>query len=348
MIDLSKHLIKATANIKEAFKKLNDVPDSLTLFVIDGNFKMIGTLTDGDIRRGFLNGLELTDTVEKFMNYPFQFLNDIEMAPAHIRKIKEKGIKLLPVLDHKRKIIRVIDFKKVKTILPVDAVLMAGGRGERLRPLTDKVPKPLLKVGEKAIIEHNIDHLRRFGIRNFYLTLRYMAEMIEQHCGNGRDKDIDIQYIHENEPLGTFGSVSMISEFRHDLVLLMNADLFTNIDLEGFYQNFIEQKADMSIATVPYTVDVPYAVLNLNDEYVRGLKEKPTYVYHSNAGIYLFRRELIKTLPVQKYLNATDFLQILIDDNRKVIRYPIIGYWIDIGKPEDYQKVQEIVKHIHP
>jgi NDP-sugar pyrophosphorylase family protein len=152
--------------------------------------------------------------------------------------------------------------------------------------------------------------------------------------------------VYENEPLGTIGSVSLINDFRHENILVMNADLFTNIDLEDFYQDFVDQQADMSIATVPYTVDVPYAVLNLNENNVKGFREKPTYTYHSNAGIYLIKRELLKTIPVQKSYNATDFIQALIDTGKKVVRFPIIGYWIDIGKPEDFQKVQEIAKHI--
>lgn len=272
--------------------------------------------------------------------------NEVETNPDNIRQIKKKGIRLLPVLDKEGKIKRIIDFSQVKTVLPVDAVLMAGGRGERLRPLTDEVPKPLLKVGEKPIIEHNIDHLRYFGIKNFYLTIRYLADKIEKHCGNGNNKDISIQYLREKEPLGTIGAVSMIKKFAHDHVLIMNADLFTDIDLEDFYQDFLEKDADLSIATSPYNVDVPYAVLNLDQDVVKGFREKPSYTYHSNAGIYLIKRELLKTIPVNKSFNATDFIQALIDSGKKVIRYPIIGYWIDIGKPEDYQKVQEITKHI--
>ena len=346
MVDLSKHIIEGKADIKEAFKKLNEVPSSLTLFVTDSNDRMVGTLTDGDIRRGFLKGLELTDFVEKFMSASFYFLNDAEVVPARIRQIKEKGIKLLPLLDKEGKIRGIIDFKKVKTLLPVDTVLMAGGRGERLRPLTDNIPKPLLKVGEKPILEHNIDHLRKFGIHDFYLTLRYKAEMIEDYFGNGSQKDIQIHYLHETEPLGTIGSVSLINDFRHKNILVMNADLFTNIDLEDFFQDFVDQQADMSIATVPYSVDVPYAVLNMNENNVKGFHEKPTYTYHSNAGIYLIKRELLKTIPAHKSYNATDLIQALIDGGKKVVRFPIIGYWIDIGKPEDYQKVQEIAKHI--
>ena len=348
MVDINKHLVKASDNIREAFKKLNDVPLSLTLFVVNQDGVMQGTLTDGDIRRGFLKSLELSDRVERFMSNHFFFLNDEEMAPSRIREIKDRGVRLLPVLDKKGKIRGVIDFKKVKTLLPVDAILMAGGRGERLRPLTDKTPKPMLKVEGKPIIEHNIDHLQQYGIKSFFLTLRYLGQMIEAYLGDGSQWGINIRYIYENEPQGTIGSVSLIKGFRHDNVLVMNSDLFTNIDLEDFYQDFIDQEADMSVATVPYNVDVPYAVLNLQDNQIKGFREKPKYTYHSNAGIYLIRRELLKKIPVQKSFNATDFIQALIDSGRKVVRFPIIGYWIDIGKPEDFQKVQEIARHIRP
>ena len=346
MIDLKKHLVNTGDNIKEALRRLNEIPETLTLFVTDNEGTMVGSVTDGDIRRGFLRGLDLSCPVQDFMNTPFHYLNDNGMDPVKIKEIKRKGVRLLPVLNKDGKIIRVIDFKSVKTVLPVDAVLMAGGRGERLRPLTDTIPKPLLKVGNKTIIDYNIDHLRKFGIRNYYLTIRYLGELIEQHLGSGENRDIKIHYIKESAPMGTFGSVAAISNFSSDVVMVMNSDLFTNIDLEGFYQDFIQQEADMSVATVPYTVDVPYAVLNLKDKLVEGLSEKPTYVYHSNAGIYLIKRELINTVKKPGYLDITDFMESIIRQGKRVIRYPIVGYWVDIGKHEDYQKVQEIVRHI--
>ena len=346
MIDLKKHLVNTGDNIKEALRRLNEIPETLTLFVIENGGTMVGSLTDGDIRRGFLRGLDLSDPVREFMNSPFHYLKDTEMDPDLIKEIKAKGVRLLPVLDKEGKISRVIDFKSVKTVLPIDAVIMAGGRGERLRPLTDNLPKPLLKVGNKTIIEHNIDHLRKYGIRNYFLTIRYLGDMIEQHLGNGDDRDIRIHYVKETTPLGTFGSVGSISDFSSDVVMVMNSDLFTNIDLEDFYRDFIRHSADMSIATVPYTVDVPYAVLNLSNELVEGLSEKPTYVYHSNAGIYLIKREMIYTRSESGYLDITDFMESIIKEGKRVIRYPIVGYWVDIGKHEDYQKVQEIVRHI--
>lgn len=346
MIDFTSHLIEESAKILVALQKLNENPTNLTLFVTDEMGRMVGTLTDGDIRRGFLKGLQLDETVDKFMASSFQFLNDKEVTPAQIKEIKNRGVKLIPVLGYDGCIQGIIDFNKVKTILPLDVVLMAGGRGERLRPLTDTVPKPLLPVGNKPIIEHNIDHLRQYGIRNFYIAIRYLGDMIKNYFGDGQKKEIAVQYVREEEPLGTFGALSLISHYQHRHVLVMNSDLFTDLDVENFYQDFVDQDADMAIASVPYVVDIPYAVLNLYNGQVQGFKEKPTYTYYANAGIYLIKKEFLKTIPSHTRYDATDFIQSMIDSGKKVIRYPLLGYWIDIGKPEDYQKVQEIVKHI--
>jgi dTDP-glucose pyrophosphorylase len=346
MFDISKHILRDSSTVLEGMEKLNNIPHTLTLFVVNDKEQLVGTLTDGDIRRGFLKGLQLSDKVDSFITREFSYLNTSELRPSQIRQIKNRGVRLLPVIDETGKINRVIDFGKVKTILPVDAVLMAGGRGERLRPLTDKTPKPLLKIGEKPILEHNLDHLIFNGIQHYYITIRYLAEQIESYFGDGSSRGISIQYIKEEKPLGTLGSVSLIKEFKHRYILVMNSDLFTNIDFEDFYEDLIQENADMSVATVPYVVDVPYAVLNLDENKIRSFREKPTFTYYSNAGIYLIKKELLDNVPVDKNYNATDFIQALIDAGKKVIRYPIIGYWIDIGKPEDYQKVQEIAKHI--
>lgn len=346
MIDFSKHSINYKDSIIEAFKRLNDVPQNLTLFVVNNGNKLLGTLTDGDIRRGFLNGLTLNDTVECFMIKNFHSLLETDISPVKIKEVKERGVKLIPVVDKRQRIVDVINLNNLVTVVPVDAVLMAGGRGERLRPLTDKVPKPLLKVGSKPIIEHNIDHLKRYGIKNFNITIKYLGEQIETYLGNGKTKNISISYIKEPNALGTIGGLKLVKSLFHDVILLMNADLFTNIDLEDFYNEFIQSDADMAVATIPYVVDIPYAVLELNDDNIQGFKEKPTYTYYSNAGIYLIKSKLIKYIPKDRHFDATDFIQKLIEIKKKIIRFPIIGFWIDIGKPEDYVKVQELVKHI--
>jgi dTDP-glucose pyrophosphorylase len=346
MNSYSNHLINEKAEIKLAFEKLNHVPKNLTLFVINSENRMVGTLTDGDIRRGFLRGLQLSDLVENFMITNFRYLNDSKISPDEIKIIKDLGIKLLPVLDSTGCIIRVVDLNKTTTILPLDAVLMAGGRGERLRPLTDNIPKPLLKIGNKPIIEHVLNHLTLFGIRNYHIAIRYLGEQIEEYLGNGAERDIKIEYLREDRIRGTIGPVSSIKSFSNESVLVMNADLFTNIDLEEFYRVFNGTNADMAIATVPYTVDIPYAVMSFDKLNITGLKEKPSYTYHSNAGIYIINKKLFKLIPGEEFFNATDFIQKVIENGMKVIRFPITGFWFDIGKPEDYYKVQDIASHI--
>lgn len=347
MIDFDKHLVNSNDSLITALEKLNNVPKNLTLFVLDDTGKLVGTLTDGDVRRGLIKGKTVTDTVSKFMTRNFSFLTKNNSTVDKISGIKSSGVKLLPVLDTDGKIISVIDFNQVETILPVDAVLMAGGRGERLRPLTDEIPKPLLIVGDKPIIEHNIDRLKRYGVHDFSISVRYLAEKIEAFFENGEKKGISINYLREKDALGTIGALSLIKEFRHDHILVMNSDLFTNIDFGDFYQTFCDEKADVCVATIPYNVDVPYAVLNISDETViTGLKEKPRYTFYANAGIYLLKKEHIKRISASDKTDATDFISAMIKDNFKIVKYPIIGYWIDIGKPEDLQKAKDFAKHL--
>lgn len=347
MIYLKKHLIYTGDSLITALERLNNVPENLTLFVLGKNDKLVGTITDGDIRRGLIKDRTLEKTVDCFMTSEFSFLNDTSYTVDEIRKIRQKGVKLLPVLDKEGKIIRVIDFNRVETVLPVDAILMAGGRGERLRPLTDDIPKPLLKVGDKPIIEHNINRLMKYGICDITITIRYLGEKIIDYFGNGHSKGISISYVKEDTPLGTIGALGLIQDLKHDHLLVMNSDLFTNIDFGDFYETFCNEKADICIATIPYNVDIPYAVLNMQDNAViTGLNEKPRYTYYANAGIYLIKRELIDKIPKNSKTDAPDFITNMINNKLRIIKYPIIGYWIDIGKPEDLKKANEFAKHL--
>jgi NDP-sugar pyrophosphorylase family protein len=222
---------------------------------------------------------------------------------------------------------------------------MAGGKGERLRPLTEKTPKPLLKVGDKAIIDYNIESLIEYGIKHISVTVNYLHEQLEAHFKSPK-KGVNISCVCEPQYLGTIGSVKFVDRFHNDTVLVMNSDLFTNINYEDFYLHFKEHDADMSVAAVPYSVSVPYGIFDLNGRDIQGVQEKPTYNYYANAGIYLMKRTLIDKIPADTFYNATDFMEMLIREKMKVVRFPITGYWIDIGKHEDYKKAMEIAKHI--
>lgn len=345
MDNLNKYIIHAKQPLSVALQMLNEVVD-LTLFVVNDENKLIGTLTDGDVRRGLLGGKDINDYIDNFMKTSFRFINEDAYSVHDIIKAKELGVQILPIVDESMRVKKLINFSFHKSLLPVDAVIMAGGRGVRLSPLTDTLPKPLLKVGDKPIIEHGIDWLIRYGIDNITISLNYMAEKIINYFGNGKSKGISISYLHETEMLGTIGSLSMITHVRHETVLLMNSDLLTNIDLEEFYNEFIAKNADMSVACIPYNVSIPYAIMDVDKDFVLALKEKPTITYYSNAGIYLIKKEHIKLIPKGKIFNATDFIETLIADNKKVCYYTLLGYWLDIGKMDDFNKAQKDIKHI--
>lgn len=346
ILEIKDYIIGDSASIREAIKALNVQPNNVfTLFIIDSAGCLIGTVTDGDIRRCIVRGGSLDDSVVLAMckNCYYVELGNIDIKVIH--DIKSKGIALIPCLDLQKHITGIYDLKTYNSVLPIDAVLMAGGKGERLRPLTEKTPKPLLPVGEKAIIDYNIDRLISYGIDHISVTTNYLHEQIEKHFEDERN-GVLVKCVCEPKFLGTIGSVKFVDTFYHDTVLVMNSDLFTNIDYEDFYLHFKENDADMSIAAIPYSISVPYGIFELEGRYIHGVKEKPTYNYYANAGIYLIKKQLLDLIPDDTFYNATDFMEMLIQAKMKVVRFPITGYWIDIGKPEDYKRAQELVKHL--
>jgi dTDP-glucose pyrophosphorylase len=344
VINPAQNIIQITDSIKEALLKLNSL-DKLILFVVDGQ-RLVGTLTDGDIRRGLMKSLTVEHLVSDFMNSNFRYLKNTNIDFQYIENLRKDNINIIPIIDDKGKILHLVDFSHTRSILPVDVVIMAGGKGERLKPLTDTCPKPLLKVGDKPILEHNVDRLIGFGVFKMYISVNYLADQIEDYFSDGSSKGISINYLKESKPLGTFGAISLVDSFVYDHVLILNSDLLTNIDFEDFFKAYLLSGADMAIAAIPYNVNVPYAVLETVDEKVISFKEKPTYTYYSNAGIYLLGKSLLSDLKPDHFYNATDFMESLITSGKKVINYPLLGYWLDIGKHEDFKKAQEDVKHI--
>lgn len=350
MINLPyNYIIKHSCSILEAISKINELSDSklLTLLVVDDNGSMIGTITDGDIRRGLLIGKNTNDCISDIVNGEFTWVSDKGITPAELRQIKKKGVKLVPVLNDQKRIVKLLDFANNHSYLPIDAVLMAGGKGERLRPATLTTPKPLLNVGSKPIIDYNIDNLLNNGIENISVTVNYLADQIEEYFKEPRQNGVQINCVREPRYLGTMGSIKFVERWHNDTILVMNSDLFTNINLEDFYLHFMEHDADMSIVAVPYSVNIPYGIFEIeNARDIKGVKEKPSFHYYANAGIYLIKKEMLDVIPENEFFNATDFMDKLIENNKKVIRFPLSGYWIDIGKPEDFKKVQEIAQHL--
>jgi dTDP-glucose pyrophosphorylase len=346
MID-SAHIIHQDKTLLDALKQIASLKYSpLVLLVEDDNHCMVGTLTDGDSRRALICGSSLTDKVKNVMHRNFRCLHEgLDNDVEHLRQQKEAKMKLVPVLDAEGHIIELINLERYKTRLPIDAVLMAGGKGERLRPLTEKTPKPLLKVGEKCIIDHNVDRLISFGVKHISVTVNYLKEQLEAHYAEPYN-EIQVQTVREPEFLGTIGSIKFVPTFHNDVILVMNSDLFTNIDYEDFYLHFIHHNADMSVAAVPYNVSIPYGILDLEGRNIKGLLEKPRYTYYANAGIYLIRRSALAEIPDGEFFNATDLIEKLISQGKTVVRYPLNGTWIDIGNPQEYQKAQDLVRHL--
>lgn len=347
MVD-NKYIINQDETLLDALKQINALwTGPLVLFVVDGEKRMVGTLTDGDARRALTSGANVQERIEDIMNKNFNFIREGEGdIVVELHKQRDLKMKLVPILKDDNKIAEIINLEECITRLPIDAVLMAGGKGERLRPLTEKTPKPLLKVGEKAIIDHNIDRLITYGVQHISVTVNYLKEQIEDHFAHPHN-GIQVQTVREPKFLGTIGSIKFVKEFHNDTVLVMNSDLFTNINYEDFYLHFKEYDAEMSVAAVPYTVSVPYGIFDLKGREIRGLIEKPTYNYYANAGIYLIKKSALEEIPEDSFFNATDLIEKLISEGKKVIRFPLNGTWIDIGNPQEYQKANELIKHLN-
>lgn len=342
-----QYIISQEKSILDALIAINSMGknETLTLFVVNADKQIIGTLTDGDIRRCLIKGSTLDTRIGDIAFKPFTFLKGDNYDITLIHNAKAKGIELIPVLDNDNHIVDVVNLKKQKSRLPIDAVLMAGGKGERLRPLTDNTPKPLLPMNGKPIIDYIVEHIVSYGIKNIAVTVNYLKEQIEDHFAqpfNG----VQIRTVREPKYLGTIGGVQYVEDLKNDTIVLMNSDAITDINLEEFYLHFKENDADISVAAIPYSISVPYGILELNGHDIETVLEKPTYNYYANAGIYLIKRDLLKLIPKDEVFNATDFLEKSISNGYKVIRFPLNGTWLDIGNPQEYQKAIELVKHL--
>lgn len=343
---MRKYIISETASVRDALVAINNIThDGDLLIVVNAAQQMVGSLTDGDIRRGLIAGAELTDTINKIMHRDFKFIKQEDYDVAHLKSFRDRRIMFIPILDAENHVVDVVNLQKFKSKLPIDAVLMAGGKGERLRPLTEKIPKPLLEVGGKCIIDHNVDRLRSYGVQYVNVTVNYLGEQLEEHFSTPRD-GVQVRTFREPKFLGTIGSIKFVDTFYNDTVLVMNSDLFTNIDYEDFFLHFQMHDAEMSVAAVPYNISIELGILDLDGRNIKGLIEKPKYNYYANAGIYLIKKRALAEIPKDTFFHATHLVEKLIAQDKKVIRYPLNGTWIDIGTLQEYERAKELVKHL--
>lgn len=343
---MNRYIIPITLTIRESLIVLNQITTvAQTLLVVNEQQILVGTLTDGDIRRGLIAGAELSDSVASVMHSDFKYILDTEFEVAHLKHLREQLIYFIPIVDKDFHIVNVVNLKQYKSYLPLDAVLMAGGKGERLRPLTEKTPKPLLMVGSKCIIDHNIDRLISYGVNQVNVTVNYLGEQLEEHFAKPRN-GIQVRTFREPKFLGTIGSIKFVDTFYNDTILVMNSDLFTNIDYEDFFLHFKVHNAEMSVAAVPYNVSIPLGILDLDGRNIKGLIEKPKYHYYANAGIYLIKKSALAEIPEDTFFHAIDLVKKLIAQGKKVIRYPLNGTWIDIGSPQEYARANDLFRHL--
>ena len=336
------HTISPNETVRQAMKRLNELSgDSMTLFVATPDGEIRGSITDGDIRRSLIEGGELNDPVSLVMNPNFKYVAPGDDISNKISEARKRHIELLPVVEDGR-ISDFIDLRHVKTHIPVEVVLMAGGRGERLRPLTDETPKPLLPVDGKPIIDYNIEELETCGVKKIYVTVNYLADQIRSHFRDW-EGSAEVECVEEPKKLGTLGSLAYVKGIKTDNIIVMNSDLLTTVDFEALYLNHVKSGADFTIAAVPYSVSVPFAIMRLKKDRVVSLEEKPTYNYFANGGVYIMKTDLIKRIPEGKYLDAPDFIMSLIKDGKNVGCFHLEGTWIDIGSPDDYRMACELM-----
>ena len=342
---MNQYVIKENATLLEALHQLNLLSGKqMVLLVTNECDVMTGTLTDGDVRRALLGGVSLNAQVKEAMHRNFKAIKTKEVDVVMMRNCRINGVGILPHLNDDGTIKTVYDLTKTKAVLPLNAILMAGGKGERLRPLTLNTPKPLLEIGGKAIIDYNIEALASVGIDDITVTTRYLADQIHAHFSTPV-AGVNVKCVTETLPLGTIGAASLVSRSEEGNTLVMNSDLLTTISFEEMYMRHIEEQADVTIAAIPYVVSVPYAILTTDGAQVKGIEEKPSYSYYANAGIYIFSNKLLNTVPSDSRTDATDLIEQAINNGLKVVYYPINGTWIDVGSPNDFKQAQDLMRH---
>jgi dTDP-glucose pyrophosphorylase len=347
--NLESLLIRPDLTFREAMVRLNENQQGIVL-VVDDVGRLLDTVTDGDLRRAFLSGLDLNTPVSvlaelKANGLPFpKPVTVLEEAPDHEVQglMAANQLRHLPVVDADN---RVVDVRVARATasdrepFPLSAMVMAGGRGVRLRPLTDTVPKPLLPIHGKPIMEHTIERLEAAGVRNVVVSTHYMADAFRAHFGDGSSLGVKMDYVEEKQPLGTAGALRLM-EPPTGPVLVINGDVLTEINYGAMLAFHQENDAAMTVAVAEYEVQIPYGVVELAGVRVLEITEKPTIKQFINAGVYLLEPEVVGLIPTEGQFNMTDLIDALLRDGRNVVSFPISEYWIDIGQHGDYAKAQ--------
>ena len=341
MLNWKRCLIQLNASMIEAMSVIDKSSLQIAL-VIDSEGHLLGSITDGDIRRAILKNLPFSTTAKEIMN-PNTLTVTVNHEKSYVVNLMLKyNINKIPVVDENRKIVNLYGIKELLYQKSRDNIvlLMAGGLGMRLRPLTDKVPKPLLKVGNKPILETILENFISAGFHRFYFAVNYKSEMIENYFGNGNNYGVEINYIHEKKRLGTAGALYFLPPELTEPVIVMNGDLLTNMDFGDFVDYHLNQNVSATMGVREYSYQIPYGVIEYSGDAIKKITEKPVLNFYVNAGIYVLAPEVVAEVDKEDYLNMTDLFENLINQNKKTTVYPVRGYWMDIGHMDQFQQAQ--------
>lgn len=332
-------LLRPDTSIIEAMKIIDDTTMQFAA-VIETDGRLVGTVTDGDIRRGILKGYSLDSPIEYVMNRSPRAAQAGKQAFAYKRFMQQAGIKQLPIVDGKGVIQKILFSDELKRILKKNnkVVLMAGGLGTRLRPLTDAVPKPMLHVGNKPILETIIESFKSYGFDQFILSVNYKKEIVKNYFQDGSALDVEIEYIEEEKRLGTAGALSLIKETPEEPLFVMNGDLLTKINFEQLLDFHLEADSKATMCVREYEYQIPYGVIETRGDRLLTIEEKPVQKKFVNAGVYLLNPELLSRIPENQFYDMPQLFNGLLEQKEIVSAFPLREYWLDIGRMTDFEK----------
>lgn len=346
-VRLKRVLVSPRISISQAIPILDGSGMGI-LLLCEGGRKLVGVLTDGDIRRAILDNLSFEEPCSKIASQdPVVAPPELSSAEAlHLmNRSRNFVVNHLPLVDKKGRVVGLLLRRDLvsEDQLAVSAVIMAGGQGTRLRPITAGIPKPMLSVGGRPLMEVILEQLRQAGIRRVNLATHYKGEMISEHFGDGKDFGVEIRYVEEDQPLGTAGALSLMGE-SHEPILVINGDILTRVDFRAMLEFHRNHQADMTVAVKQYEFPVPYGVVESDGVAVNGISEKPVVHHLINAGIYLLIPEVCRLIPKGQRYDMPDLIRRLVVEKRRVVSFPVHEYWLDIGRVEDYHRALNDIK----
>lgn len=339
--------LKQNATIKEALGIIDSGAMQIAL-VVDDNDKLLGTLTDGDIRRGILRGLDLDSSIETIV-FKEPAIAKISSTKEEILKIAlSKKLHQIPIVDDNG---IVLDLKEIEELVEPKiktnrVILMVGGLGTRLRPLTQDTPKPMLKVGNKPILQTIVEKFAEYGFVNITMCVNFNASIIRDYFGDGKEFGVNIDYVLEQKRMGTAGALSLLKERPSEPFFVMNGDLLTNVNFEHIFNYHTLHKATATMCVREYDYEVPYGVVKMNDNKITAIAEKPVQKFFVSAGIYMLSPEILDLIPKNEFYDMPALFEKLIKLSKNVISFPIREYWLDIGRMEEYQRANEEYKEV--